>query len=182
MKVTIKQSDSESRVGTVGPPHWRTHLNNWTLVRVFRMAIFVLYCGMILWTAGCKGLGLLVKSTVPYKRNDSHLRLLRYNAVQSAESQPTFRGNMSPPSSGPKNKSSEKPAEPASCFMLVSGLVYSSTLKMRKACTSKTSVDFQRITTRRYIPEDGTLHNHRCENLKYIYILRYITSVIIVYE
>jgi hypothetical protein len=21
-------------------------------------------------------------------------------------------------------------------------------------------------TTRRYIPEDGTLHNHRCENLK----------------
>jgi hypothetical protein len=27
------------------------------------------------------------------------------------------------------------------------------------------SVDFQR-TTRRYIPEDGTLRNHRCENLK----------------
>jgi hypothetical protein len=32
-------------------------------------------------------------------------------------------------------------------------------------CCSETSVDFQR-TTRRYIPEDGTLHNHRCENLK----------------
>jgi hypothetical protein len=30
---------------------------------------------------------------------------------------------------------------------------------------SATSVDFQR-TTRRYIPEDDTLHNHRCENLK----------------
>jgi hypothetical protein len=29
----------------------------------------------------------------------------------------------------------------------------------------ETSVDFQR-TTRRYIPEDRTLHNHRCENLK----------------
>jgi hypothetical protein len=25
------------------------------------------------------------------------------------------------------------------------------------------SIDFQR-TTRRYIPEDNTLHNHRCEN------------------
>jgi hypothetical protein len=30
---------------------------------------------------------------------------------------------------------------------------------------SETSVDFQR-NTRRYIPEDGTLHDHRCENLK----------------
>jgi hypothetical protein len=30
---------------------------------------------------------------------------------------------------------------------------------------SETSVDFERIT-RRYIPEDRTLHNHRCENLK----------------
>jgi hypothetical protein len=29
----------------------------------------------------------------------------------------------------------------------------------------ETSVDFQQ-TTRRYIPEDGTLHNHRFENLK----------------
>jgi hypothetical protein len=26
-------------------------------------------------------------------------------------------------------------------------------------------VDFQ-LTIRRYIPEDSTLHNHRCENLK----------------
>jgi hypothetical protein len=32
-------------------------------------------------------------------------------------------------------------------------------------CSSETSVDFQR-TTRRYIPEDSTLHNYRCENLK----------------
>jgi hypothetical protein len=30
---------------------------------------------------------------------------------------------------------------------------------------SETSVDTQR-TKRRYITEDGTLHNHRCENLK----------------
>jgi hypothetical protein len=33
------------------------------------------------------------------------------------------------------------------------------------AAISETSVDFQR-TTRHYIPEDGTLHNHRPENLK----------------
>jgi hypothetical protein len=31
--------------------------------------------------------------------------------------------------------------------------------------SSETSVNFQR-TTRRYIPENGTLHIHRCENLK----------------
>jgi hypothetical protein len=30
---------------------------------------------------------------------------------------------------------------------------------------SETSVDFPR-TTRRYIPEDRTIHKHRCENLK----------------
>jgi hypothetical protein len=32
-------------------------------------------------------------------------------------------------------------------------------------CSSETSVDFHQ-TTWRYIPEDRTLHNHRCENLK----------------
>jgi hypothetical protein len=36
---------------------------------------------------------------------------------------------------------------------------------MEAICCSETSVETQR-TTRRYIPEDGTLHNHRCENLK----------------
>jgi hypothetical protein len=39
-----------------------------------------------------------------------------------------------------------------------------STLKMEAICSSETSVDTQR-TTQRYIPEEGTLHNHRCENL-----------------
>jgi hypothetical protein len=33
-------------------------------------------------------------------------------------------------------------------------------------CSSETSVDFQR-TTWRYSPENRTLHNHRCENLKF---------------
>jgi hypothetical protein len=37
----------------------------------------------------------------------------------------------------------------------------------------ETSVDFQR-TTRRYIPEDSTLHNHRCENLKSYILLCYV--------
>jgi hypothetical protein len=36
---------------------------------------------------------------------------------------------------------------------------------MEATCSSETSVDIQR-TTRRYIPEDSTLNNHRCENLK----------------
>jgi hypothetical protein len=33
------------------------------------------------------------------------------------------------------------------------------------ATSSETTAHFQR-TTRRYIPEDRTLHNHRCENLR----------------
>jgi hypothetical protein len=38
---------------------------------------------------------------------------------------------------------------------------------MEATYSSETSVDNQR-STRRYIPEDGTLHNHRCENLKFV--------------
>jgi hypothetical protein len=65
-----------------------------------------------------------------------------------------------------------------SCFppayTLVSCLAYSSTLKMKATCSSETSVDFQRIT-RRYIPDDRTIHYHRRENLKsYKNILVYI--------
>jgi hypothetical protein len=51
---------------------------------------------------------------------------------------------------------------------------YPPTLKMEAICSSETSVDFQRIT-RRYIPEDSTFHNHRCENLK-SYISFYLTT------
>jgi hypothetical protein len=36
---------------------------------------------------------------------------------------------------------------------------------MEAICSFETSVEFQR-TTRRYIPDDSTLHNHRCETLK----------------
>jgi hypothetical protein len=38
-----------------------------------------------------------------------------------------------------------------------------STLKMEVICSSETSLHTQ--TTRRYIPEDGNVHNYRCENL-----------------
>jgi hypothetical protein len=41
---------------------------------------------------------------------------------------------------------------------------------MEAVCSSETSVDFQ-DNTRRYIPEDSTLHNHRCENLKSYIVL-----------
>jgi hypothetical protein len=36
---------------------------------------------------------------------------------------------------------------------------------MEATCSSDTSVDFQR-TTLRHIPEERTLHNNRCKNLK----------------
>jgi hypothetical protein len=58
----------------------------------------------------------------------------------------------------------------AVCFSLISCLAYS-TLNIEATCYSETSVDFQR-TTRRYIPEERTLRNHSCENLKsYTWIL-----------
>jgi hypothetical protein len=41
---------------------------------------------------------------------------------------------------------------------------------MEATCSCEISVDFQ-WTTRRYIPEDSTLHNHRYENLKSYNIL-----------
>jgi hypothetical protein len=44
----------------------------------------------------------------------------------------------------------------AVCFMLVSYLAYSSTMKMEEIYSSETLVDFQR-STRHCIPENGTL-------------------------
>jgi hypothetical protein len=42
---------------------------------------------------------------------------------------------------------------------------------MEATFSSDTLIDFQR-TTRCYIPEDGTLHNHRCENLTPVALVR----------
>jgi hypothetical protein len=62
--------------------------------------------------------------------------------------------------------------------MIVSCSAYFYTLKMETICSSETSVDFER-TTRRYIPDDSTLHNHRCENLKsYKFILSFLLGLI----
>jgi hypothetical protein len=48
--------------------------------------------------------------------------------------------------------------------------------KPSKICSSETSVDFRR-NTRRCIPDDSTLHNHRCENLKsYVVFMEVICS------
>jgi hypothetical protein len=58
-----------------------------------------------------------------------------------------------------------KQAEVVACFMLVSCLTSSSTLRMEAIFSSVTSVDFHR-NTRCYIPENGVLQNRRCEKLK----------------
>jgi hypothetical protein len=58
-------------------------------------------------------------------------------------------------------------------YLLVLAEIIYSTLKMEAICSSETSVATQQ-TTRRHIPEDDTLHNHRRENLKsYISVLCY---------
>jgi hypothetical protein len=60
-------------------------------------------------------------------------------------------------------------------FTLVSGSTYS-TLKMEAICFSERSVYFRR-TTRHYIPEDKTLHGHRCENIKSYIIYIYMSTL-----
>jgi hypothetical protein len=72
------------------------------------------------------------------------------------ESRPTFQRNMSPPSSGSKNKPSKKPACLPPAFTLVSCLAYSSAMKMEATCPSETLVNFQ-WTTWHYIPKDRAL-------------------------
>jgi hypothetical protein len=52
----------------------------------------------------------------------------------------------------------------------VSCLVYPSALKLEATCSSETSVDFQG-TTGRYISEYRTLHNNRCDNLKFYFFI-----------
>jgi hypothetical protein len=53
---------------------------------------------------------------------------------------------------------------PPACLLVLAEII-SSTLEMEAICSSETSVATQR-TTRRHVPEDDTLHNHRCGNLK----------------
>jgi hypothetical protein len=76
---------------------------------------------------------------------------------------------------GRRNRYSRKPASKQvasrmqnACHLLTYwflAVLISSTLKMEAIYSSETSVATQQ-TTRSYIPEVDTLHNHRCENLK----------------
>jgi hypothetical protein len=50
-------------------------------------------------------------------------------------------------------------------------------LKMEVIWSSRTLVDFQQ-TTRCYIPEDKTLHNHHCDNLKSYNTKEYYVSCV----
>jgi hypothetical protein len=61
-------------------------------------------------------------------------------------------------------KSHKNQAQLATCFMLVSGLAYSLTVKMEVRHFTEVSVDFER-TMRRYIPDDANLHYHCCYSL-----------------
>jgi hypothetical protein len=80
--------------------------------------------------------------------------------MYSVKSQPTFWRNMLPPSSGLKSKPCKKPERSRQHVML-----NSSTLMMEAICSLKCRDDFQ-WTTKFFILEDRTLHNHCCENFK----------------
>jgi hypothetical protein len=70
-------------------------------------------------------------------------------------------------------------ADNADCHLLACWFLaelISSTLRMEAICSSETSVETQR-TTRRYTPEDDTLHNHRCENIKSYSITDLFSSI-----
>jgi hypothetical protein len=64
-----------------------------------------------------------------------------------------------------KQETSMKSGGKQSHFHTVSCLAYSSTLKMEATYSFEMSVDFQ-WTTLHYIPEDSTIHNYCCENLR----------------
>jgi hypothetical protein len=71
----------------------------------------------------------------------------------------TYQRNKGPNLMKSSRKSHTVCLPPA--FTLVSCSAYSSTLKMEVPCSSETSVDFQ-WSTRRYFPEDITLHTVQC--------------------
>jgi hypothetical protein len=62
------------------------------------------------------------------------------------------------------------------CFLLVTCLVYSASLKMGAVSCSEILVDLYQ-TTWYCIPVDRTLHNHCCENLKTAYMTDFVSSV-----
>jgi hypothetical protein len=102
--------------------------------------------------------------------------------VYSGESQETFWRNIMPPSSGLKTKSSKKLALLAACFVLISCLAYSLTVKIEVTCYSKMLVDFQ-WTVEHYIPEDKILHNDWYEYFnpyEYIHSITFQKAVMVI--
>jgi hypothetical protein len=73
------------------------------------------------------------------------------------------------------------------CFMLVSCMSYSSTLKMKATCYSETSVDCQ-WTTEHYIPEERTFYNHCCVNIKsckrrgFVFVIHWFESESLIFS
>jgi hypothetical protein len=69
----------------------------------------------------------------------------------------------------------EKAEQETSIKLLHDGflLCLFSGLKKGATCSFKTSADFQRIIWH-YIPEDINLHNHRCENSRFLFLLLYM--------
>jgi hypothetical protein len=87
---------------------------------------------------------------------------------------------MSLPSSGSKNKQTEKAGELASCFMLVCRFVYSLTLEMEETCFPETAVTFNGLHGVIFQKTKlATTTAVRTSNPTYIFfIVRYITLVI----
>jgi hypothetical protein len=77
---------------------------------------------------------------------------------------PTFRRNISPPSSGAKSKPSKKPARgrmsPCCLLLLLSCMGYSSGLKIKPVCSSEMLATLYQ-TTWCHIPGDNKLQNTR---------------------
>jgi hypothetical protein len=75
------------------------------------------------------------------------------------------------------------------CFLLLSCMAYPSALKLEAMYSFGMSIDFRR-TTGCYVPEYRTLHNNRCDNIKFCFIIYmfscfYVlnnTHCIVVYE
>jgi hypothetical protein len=79
------------------------------------------------------------------------LCLLGYNAVYTVEIEPKFRRTMSYPSSDQRASEGKKK-------------------QLERDGGQSSSIDFQRPVLR-FIPEDRSPHNHRCENLKFCIFL-----------
>jgi hypothetical protein len=66
---------------------------------------------------------------------------------------------------------------PATCFVMVSCFAYAWSLKKETIYSPETSFEFHRNSWR-YDPQDGTLHNHSCDNLKCMLICSFNNRII----